>query len=93
MLCLVDALGYGYTQGMKTAISIPEDLFGRTDEFARKNGKSRSQVVREALSEYLLRRDSGEVTEAIDEALAEIDQDRDVWAIEAGRQALERSEW
>lgn len=93
MLCLVDALGYGYTLGMKTAISIPEDLFGRTDEFARKNGKSRSQVVREALSEYLLRRDSGEVTEAIDEALAEIDQDRDVWAIEAGKQALERSEW
>ena len=93
MLRLVDALGYGYTQGMKTAISIPEDLFGRTDEFARKNGKSRSQVVREALSEYLLRRDSGEVTEAIDEALAEIDQDRDVWAIEAGKQALERSEW
>lgn len=78
---------------MKTAISIPDDLFGRAEELARKSGKSRSQLYQEALSEYLLRRDPRAVTAAMDEALAEIDPAPDEWLAEAGRQALERSEW
>ncbi len=60
---------------------------------AHNTGKSRSQLYQEALSEYLLRRDPGAVTQAMDEALADIDPQPDPWMIEAGRQALERSEW
>jgi len=44
------------------------------------------------MSEYLLRRDTAAVTQPMDEMLAEIDQARDVWVAQAGRQALERSE-
>ncbi len=83
----------GYTLGMKTAVSIPDELFSRADEVARKTGKSRSQLYQEALSEYLLRRDPGAVTQAMDDALADIDPQPDAWLIEAGRQTLERSEW
>ncbi len=83
----------GYTLGMKTAVSIPDELFSRADEVARKTGKSRSQLYQEALSEYLLRRDPGAVTQAMDDALADIDPQSDAWLIEAGRQTLERSEW
>jgi metal-responsive CopG/Arc/MetJ family transcriptional regulator len=36
---------------MKTAISIPDELFNRAEEMARKTGKSRSQLYQEALSE------------------------------------------
>ncbi|MBA3234153.1 MAG: ribbon-helix-helix protein, CopG family [Propionibacteriales bacterium] len=43
---------------MKTAISIPADLFRSTEDLAIKLGKSRSQLYREALAEYLLRRDA-----------------------------------
>ena len=86
-------MGVGYTLGMKTAVSIPDELFGRADEMARKTGKSRSQLYQEALSEYLLRRDPGAVTQAMDDALADIDPQPDAWMIEAGRQTLERSEW
>jgi metal-responsive CopG/Arc/MetJ family transcriptional regulator len=78
---------------MKTAISIPDDLFDRVEEFARDSGKSRSQVYREALAEYLLRRDTRGLTQAMDEALAEIDETSNEWLAEAGREVLEQSEW
>ena len=78
---------------MKTAISIPDDLFRRADELARRLGKSRSQVYREALAEYLLRRDARSVTSALDELADELGPGPDPWVVEAGRRALERSEW
>lgn len=83
----------GYTPGMKTAISIPDELFSRAEEMARKTGKSRSQLYQEALSEYLLRRDPGALTQAMDAALADIDPKPDPWLAEAGRRTFERSEW
>ncbi|MGH2821246.1 MAG: ribbon-helix-helix protein, CopG family [Actinomycetota bacterium] len=78
---------------MKTAVSIPDELFERAEDMARKTGKSRSRLYQEALSEYLLRRDPGAVTEAMDEALTDIHPQRDAWLAEAGRQTLERTEW
>jgi predicted transcriptional regulator len=78
---------------MKTAVSIPDELFSRAEEMAHKTGKSRSQLYQEALFEYLLRRDPGAVTQAMDETLADIDPQPDPWLNEAGRKALERNEW
>lgn len=86
-------MGGGHTTGMKTAISVPDQLFDKAEKLARKTGKSRSQIYQEALAEYLLRRDPEAVTEAMDQALAEIDQISDPWLSQAGRQALERAEW
>jgi predicted transcriptional regulator len=83
----------GYTPGMKTAVSIPDELFNRAEVIARKSGKSRSQLYQEALAEYLLRRDPGAVTQAMDEVLVDIDPEHDQWSIEAGRRTLERNEW
>jgi metal-responsive CopG/Arc/MetJ family transcriptional regulator len=78
---------------MKTAISIPDELFSKVEELARTTGKSRSQLFREALIEYLLRRDPEEITRSMDEALADIGDQDDPWLGEAGRDTLERSEW
>ncbi|MEX2587653.1 MAG: ribbon-helix-helix protein, CopG family [Actinomycetota bacterium] len=78
---------------MKTAISIPDELFGRAEEMARRTGKSRSQLYREALSEYLLRRDPHAVTQVMDEVLADIHPEPDPWLSQAARQTLERTEW
>lgn len=83
----------GYTPGMKTAVSIPDELFTRADELARKTGKSRSRIFQEALSEYLLRRDPRAVTQAMDETVADIEGTPDPWLTEAARRALERIEW
>ncbi len=78
---------------MKTAVSIPDELFRKADEFARRLGKSRSQLYQEALAEYLLRRDTSAVTQAMDDALNDIHPAVDEWLTEVGRRALERSEW
>src|SRR5437660_1098914 len=83
----------GYTSGMKTAVSIPDELFREADELARRLGKSRSQVYREALSEYLIRRDPEAVTKEMNEALDNLGPEADPWLSEAGRRALERSDW
>ena len=48
---------------MKTAVSIPDDLFRRADELASRLGKSRSEIYREALADYVARREPGAVTE------------------------------
>jgi len=44
---------------MKTAVSIPDELFRRADELGRRLGKSRSQIYREALADYVALRDPG----------------------------------
>ena len=82
-----------YTFSMKTAVSIPDQLYRRAEEFARRLGKSRSQVYREALADYLARRDNHAVTSALDELVEELGSGIDDWTAEASRQALERSDW
>jgi predicted transcriptional regulator len=78
---------------MKTAISIPDDLFRRADELAGRLGKSRSEVYREALADYVARRDPGAVTRALDEIADELTAADDAFVTEAARQTLDRSEW
>lgn len=78
---------------MKTAISIPDELFRRADELAGRLGKSRSEVYREALADYVARRDPGAVTRALDEITEELAGEDDTFVAEAARQTLQRSEW
>ena len=59
---------------MKTAVSIPDDLFRRAEDLARRLGKSRSQVYREALAEYVFRREPRSVTQALDEVADELEE-------------------
>ena len=78
---------------MKTAVSIPDALFEQADRLARRLGKSRSQVYREALAEYLARREPAPVTVALDQVVEEVGEEDDRWLDEVSRRALERSEW
>lgn len=78
---------------MKTAISIPDDLFKRADDLAQRSGKSRSQLYREALAEYVHRHDPRAVTAALDAVIDDVGPERDPWLLEGGRRVLERSEW
>jgi predicted transcriptional regulator len=78
---------------MKTAVSIPDELFRRADELAGRLGKSRSEVYREALADYVARRDPGAVTRALDEIADELAAEDDAFVAAAARQTLEGSEW
>lgn len=83
----------GYTSGMKTAVSIPDELFRQADALASRLGKSRSEVYREALADYVARREPGAVTRALDEIAEEMAADGAAFGVEAARRTLERSEW
>lgn len=78
---------------MKTAVSIPDALFHEADELANRLGKSRSEVYREALADYVARRAPGAVTRALDAVADETRADDLVFVTEAARRTLSRSEW
>ena len=78
---------------MKTAVSIPDALFEQADRLANRLGKSRSQLYREALAEYLARRDPAPLTAALDQVVVAVGEENDRWLDEAARTALQRSEW
>ncbi len=78
---------------MKTAVSIPDELFRQADELASRLGKSRSEIYREALADYLARREPGAVTHALNVLADELSADSGEFASEAAREALQRSEW
>lgn len=56
---------------MKTAISLPEQLFRRAEAAARKLHMSRSQLYATALAEYLERRQSSKITGRLNEIYSE----------------------
>lgn len=78
---------------MKTAVSIPDDLFRRADELANHLGKSRSELYREALVDYLERRDPHAITATLNELADELTRDDAAFISEAARQTLQNSEW
>jgi len=78
---------------MKTAISLPDDLFAEADRLARRLSKSRSQLYREAVEEYLARHDPEEVTRALDRVAERLDPREDGFARTAAAAALRRGEW
>ena len=78
---------------MKTAISIPDEIFEDAERLARRTKKSRSQLFSEAVKEYVARHAPEEVTEAMDRVLAELGDQSDGFAATAARRIIERSEW
>ena len=78
---------------MKTAVSLPEDVFRAAERHARRARKSRSQLYAEALSEYLSRHAPDEVTEAMNQVVDRLHEASDPFVTAAARRILERSEW
>jgi len=56
---------------MKTAISIPNEVYQRAERLARRTKKSRGRLYGDALREYLARHAPDEVTEAMNRACSE----------------------
>jgi metal-responsive CopG/Arc/MetJ family transcriptional regulator len=78
---------------MKTAVSIPDDVFQDAERLARRAKKSRSQLFSDALREYVARHAPEEVTEAMDRVVAEVGDTTDAFTSAAARHVLDRTEW
>lgn len=78
---------------MKTAISLPDDLFATADAYAERSQLSRSELYARALREYLERHDQDRVTAQLDAVCAEVDTRSAPEFARAARRLLEREEW
>ncbi len=83
----------GYTSGMKTAISLPEDTFEQATKQAAELGISRSEFFARAARRYLDDLASRSLTQQIDEALQTAGcDDSAAAAATAGRSRLARQD-
>lgn len=78
---------------MKIAVSIPDDVYQRAERLAEQSNRTRSRLYSDALGEYLARHGSNEVTDAMNQVLAGMDQGADLFVATAARDALANSEW
>jgi len=60
----------GYTKSMKTAVSVPDEVFRLAEAAARRLRVSRSQLYSTAISEFLKRQQGTVVTERLNEVYA-----------------------
>jgi len=78
---------------MKTAVSVPDDVFERAELLARRAGRSRSDVYSAALREYVARHATDEVTAALDAVIGRVGAEVDPFVRSAGARVLETTEW
>lgn len=80
---------------MKTAVSVPNDVFEKAERLARREGRSRSDVYSSALREYVARHSPDELTVSIDAALAELGDAAgpDAFVRAAATETLRTAEW
>ncbi len=83
----------GYTSGMKTAVSIPDDVFEDAERLASRLRTSRSQLYARALAEFVARHDDDRVTSLMDQAVREAGGEADAFVQAAAQQSLQRVEW
>jgi metal-responsive CopG/Arc/MetJ family transcriptional regulator len=62
---------YYYTYGMKTAISVPDDIFKEVDKLAKDHNCSRSEVFVIAVKQYLEKIKSQEILAALNMTYSE----------------------
>jgi metal-responsive CopG/Arc/MetJ family transcriptional regulator len=78
---------------MKTAISIPDDLFRKAESLARRTKKTRSELFSNAISEYVARHAPDEITAAMNKVCDEVGTQNDPFVSAAARRVLENVEW
>lgn len=60
---------------MKTAISVPDDIFREVDRLSKETHRSRSEIISEAVREYLERLESENMLQRLNRAYSESDED------------------
>jgi predicted transcriptional regulator len=78
---------------MKTAVSVPDDVYQRAEQLARREKRSRSDVYSAALREYVARHDHDAITDALDGVMRELGGETDPFVARAARRAIEMTEW
>jgi metal-responsive CopG/Arc/MetJ family transcriptional regulator len=78
---------------MKTAISIPDDIFQSAEQLARRLGVSRSELYVQALKSYLQEYHEEGVTEALNTIYEDIRAQLDPVLQRVQTRSLPRDDW
>ena len=78
---------------MKTAISLPDELFSAADSLADRLGVSRSELYATALAEFVARHHAGDITARLDDLYATEPSALDAAARRAQRRSLGAEDW
>lgn len=79
---------------MKTAVSLPDDLYHGVERYAKRMRKSRSQLYAEALSEYLARHAPDKVTENMNAVVEQLGKPAaDPFVAGSAHRVLKSVEW
>ena len=84
----------GYTIRMKTAISIPDELFEAAERVAERLGLSRSELYQRALAKYIESQSDAAITEQLDRVYGEDERgelDPGLGAMQSG--SIVREDW
>ena len=89
------AWGYnpGYTISMKTAVSVPDDLFRLAEATARRVRVSRSELYAKAIAEFLKRQDGGTITERLNDVYSRTPAEVDPGLHRAQLRSLQEDVW
>lgn len=78
---------------MKTAVSVPDEVFDGAEQLAKRLKISRSELYAKALAEFVSRHSPEIVTESFNRVCAEVQGEPDPVFQRAARKVLESSEW
>ena len=78
---------------MKTAISVPDDVFQRAEALAQRERRSRSEIYSTAMREYIARHSTDDVTDALDRVVADVGDTTDPFVRTAAARVLAASDW
>jgi metal-responsive CopG/Arc/MetJ family transcriptional regulator len=78
---------------MKTAISIPDDVFDAAEEMAQRLEMNRSQLYATAIREYLKAHRSRGVTARLDQVYEHVDSSLELRVAEAQTASLDDEDW
>jgi hypothetical protein len=84
---------YGYTEIMKTAISIPDKVFRAAEELSRRLRMSRSELYSQAVAAFIASHRSAGVKEKLDAIYGEEDSALDPVLAHWQSLALPREDW
>lgn len=74
-----------YIFGMKTAISLPNEIFKEVEKFSKEHQYSRSEVFAMAVKEFLEKRKSKEILNALNEVYSESESPEEITIREKGK--------
>ncbi len=84
---------FRYTARMKTAVSLPDELFRQAEAAARRLRVFRSELYAKAIAEFLKQQDERTVTERLNDLYSQYPAKVDPALHRAQLKSLKKSEW